>query len=556
MPSSQKKLSPTQRFWRLLQPDKKEIKNIYIYSIFYGLVNLSLPLGIQAIVNLIQAGQISTSWIVLIVFVVLGVAVIGLLQIYQLRITENLQQRIFTRAAFEFSYRIPRTKMSELIKHYFPELANRFFDTLTLQKGVSKVLIDFSAASIQIIFGLLLLSLYHPFFIVFSFILIALLITIFRATGKRGLTTSLEESKYKYKVAHWLQEVARTSITFKLAGNTNLHFDKTDSNVEGYLTAREKHFKILIQYSMLVFFKVVITASLLIVGGMLVMDQHMNIGQFVAAEIIILMIMNAVEKLILNLEIIYDVLTSIEKIGQVTDLEMETISGVDMCTVTEEKGLSISLQNLSYKYPDESNYTLQEISLEISSCQTVLLTGKNGSGKSTLLHVIAALLQSNQGTLAFNNLPVGNIDISSLRTITGNCFTQDQIFEGTIIENISLGREGVTYQDVIWAVKQVNLEDFVKSQPNGYETLLNPLGSKLPSNILYKILIARSVAHHPKLVLIEDVFGKFNRHDRENILRFLTSKENGWTLIVASSDNSYETFFERTLILNDGRIVN
>jgi ABC-type bacteriocin/lantibiotic exporter with double-glycine peptidase domain len=557
MPNSMNKLTPTERFWRLLKPDKQEIKNIYIYSIFYGLVNLSLPLGIQAIVNLIQAGQISTSWVVLIVFVVLGVGIIGLLQIYQLRITENLQQRIFTRAAFEFSYRIPRTKMSELVKHYFPELANRFFDTLTLQKGVSKVLIDFSAASIQIIFGLILLSLYHPFFIVFSFILIALLITIFKATGKRGLTTSLEESKYKYKVAHWLQEVARTSITFKLAGNTNLHFDKTDKNVEGYLNAREQHFKILIQqYSMLVLFKVVITAALLIVGGMLVMDQHMNIGQFVAAEIIILMIMNAVEKLILNLEIIYDVLTSIEKIGQVTDLEMETISGVDMSTLDDEKGLSISLGRLSYRYPDETNDTLQDIDLDIPACQTVLLTGKNGSGKSTLLHIIAALLDTTQGTLTFNNLPVGNIDATSLRTITGNCFTQDQIFEGSIIENISLGREGVTYNDVIWAVQHVNLEDFVKNQPQGYETLLNPLGSKLPSNILYKILIARGIVHRPKLVLIEDVFGKFTKHDRESILRFLTSKQNGWTLIVASSDNHYEKFFERTIILNDGKIAN
>jgi ABC-type bacteriocin/lantibiotic exporter with double-glycine peptidase domain len=555
MPDSNNILSPTERFWRLLKPDSQEIKNIYVYSIFYGLVNLSLPLGIQAIVNLIQAGQISTSWVVLIVFVVLGVGIIGILQIYQLRITENLQQRIFTRAAFEFSYRIPRTKMSELVKHYFPELANRFFDVMTLQKGVSKVLIDFSAASIQIIFGLILLSLYHPFFIVFSFILIALLITIFKATGRRGLMTSLEESKYKYKVAHWLQEIARTSITFKLAGNTSMPFDKTDKNVEGYLTAREKHFKVLIQqYSMLVFFKVLITAALLIVGGILVMDQHMNIGQFVAAEIIILMIMNAVEKLILNLEIIYDVLTSIEKIGQVTDLEMETISGVDVSKLKEAKGLAISISGLSYCYPDENKDTIKKIDLEIAACETILLTGKNGSGKSTLLHLMAALLETEHGTLAFNNLPIGNIDLGGLRTITGNCFTQDQIFEGTILENISLGREGVSYNDVIWAVQNVALEEFVKSQPKGYETPLNPLGSKLPSNILYKILIARGIVHHPKLLLVEDVFGKFNRKDRQTILRFLTSKENGWTLILASSDSEYESYFDRKVILNDGRI--
>lgn len=552
---SRKQLSPTERFWRLLKPDKKEIKNVYIYSIFYGLVNLSLPLGIQAIVNLIQAGQISTSWVVLVTFVVMGVALIGILQIYQLRITENLQQRIFTRAAFEFSYRIPRTKMSELAKHYFPELANRFFDTLTLQKGVSKVLIDFSAASIQIIFGLILLSLYHPFFIVFSFILIALLLSIFKLTSKRGLQTSLEESKYKYKVAHWLQEIARTSITFKLAGNTQLHFNNTDKNVEGYLNSRESHFKVLIQqYSMLVLFKVVITASLLIVGGWLVMEQHMNIGQFVAAEIIIIMIMNAVEKLILNLETIYDVLTSIEKIGQVTDMEMEDITGNDITELINEKGLSIQINDLKYIYPDESHYTINKLNLEINSCSTNLLTGKNGSGKSTLLHIMAALLDTKEGSISFNHFPVGNIDINSLRTITGNCFTQDQVFEGTIEENISLGRDNVTLNDVVWAIQNVGLNEYIKSLPKGYNTKLKPLGNKLPSNILYKLLLARSIVHKPKLLLIEDVFMKFTTDDRKSILEFLTSKKNGWTLVLASSDNQYASYFDQVLYLNNGKI--
>jgi len=552
---SKDKLTATERFWRLLKPDKKEIQNVYIYSIFYGLVNLSLPLGIQAIVNLIQAGQISTSWVVLVTFVVIGVALIGILQIFQLRITENLQQRIFTRAAFEFSYRIPRTKMSELIKHYFPELANRFFDTMTLQKGVSKILIDFSAASIQIIFGLILLSLYHPFFIVFSFILVALLLSIFKLTSKRGLQTSLEESKYKYKVAHWLQEIARTSITFKLAGNTQLHFNKTDKNVEGYLNSREKHFKILLQqYSMLVFFKVVITASLLIVGGWLVMDQHMNIGQFVAAEIIIIMIMNAVEKLILNLEIIYDVLTSIEKIGQVTDLEMENISGSNISEFIDDKGLSIQLLNLKYQYPDENHYTLNNLSVDINSCSTHLLTGKNGSGKSTLLHIMAALLEVKEGVINFNDIPLGNIDVHSLRAITGNCFIQDQIFEGTIEENISLGRENVKLNDTIWATQSVGLDDFIKTLPKGYNTQLNPLGNKLPSNILYKLLLARSIVHRPKLLLIEDVFGKFTPEDRKSILEFLTSKKNGWTLILAASDTQYADYFDHVLFLNNGKI--
>mgnify|MGYP000038066979 CR=1 FL=1 len=167
-----KTLTPLKRFWRLLAPDKKEIKNVYIYAVFAGLVSLSLPLGIQAIINLIQGGQISTTWIVLVVLVILGIGLTGILQVFQLRITEDLQQKIFTRAAFEFAYRIPRIKLEALYKKYAPELANRFFDILTVQKGLSKMLIDFSSATRQILFRLILHSLYHTLLILFSFVLV------------------------------------------------------------------------------------------------------------------------------------------------------------------------------------------------------------------------------------------------------------------------------------------------------------------------------------------------------------------------------------------------
>ena len=203
-------LTPVQRFWRLLAPDKREVRNVYVYALFAGLVNLSLPLGIQAIINLIQGGRVSTAWLVLVFVVVFGIAVVGILQVQQMRIVENLQQRIFSRAAFEFAYRIPRIRTDVIYNHYGPELMNRFFDVLTVQKGLSKILIDFSVASLQVILGLVLLSLYHPFFIAFGVVLVALVGLIFLFTAKRGLTTSLQESKYKYAAyTGWRRSPAR-----------------------------------------------------------------------------------------------------------------------------------------------------------------------------------------------------------------------------------------------------------------------------------------------------------------------------------------------------------
>jgi len=550
-------LTPVQRFWRLLKPDQSEIQNVYIYAVFSGLVSLSLPLGIQAIVNLIQGAQISTSWIVLVVFVVLGVAATGILQIFQLRITENLQQKIFSRAAFEFAYRIPRIRMEALYNHYAPELINRFFDTISVQKGLSKILIDFSVASLQVIFGLILLSFYHPFFIFFSLILVALLYAIFRFTSARGLNTSLEESKNKYKVAYWLEELARTATTFKLNGNTDLPLERTDRHVASYLASRESHFRILIQqYSLLVVFKVLVATGLLAIGGILVMEQLMNIGQFIAAEIIILLVMASVEKLILNFETIYDVLTALEKIGQVTDMELESEEGqgIDLSENCSTCGINVDLENVNFTYPGNKQKTLNNLSLSIQDGEKIMVSGENGSGKSTLLAIIAGLYDIQSGTISYNGLPKGNLNLASVRTVIGDSLSQEELFEGTVLENIIIGRESVSFDDVKWAVDHLGLTQFIKELPNGYDTKINPVGKNLPRSIVQKLLLARSISGHPKLLLLEDTFRYIDEKEKIKIIDFITSAENQWTLVAISSDPYLAKRSDKVVYMKDGQI--
>lgn len=548
-------LTPLQRFWRLLKPDKKEIRNVYIYAIFAGLVSLSLPLGIQAIVNLIQGGQIRASWVLLVTFVVLGVAVTGILQIFQLRITENLQQKIFSRAAFEFAYRTPRIKMEELYGKYAPELMNRFFDTITVQKGLSKILIDFSASLLQVVFGLILLSLYHSFFILFSLILVLLIFLIFRLTARRGLDTSLVESKYKYKVAHWLEEMARIVLTFKLAGKSDLPLDRVNSHVGQYLHAREGHFRVLVQqYSLLIVFKVMVATGLLAIGGILVMEQLMNIGQFIAAEIIILIVMNSVEKLIMSLETIYDVLTSLAKIGQVTDLELERDSGIDISEETDE-ALAIELKDVSFSYPGHSRKVINNISLQIKSGERLVISGANDSGKSTLLQIIAAMYEPTEGSVSYNGFAKGNLNLRALRSIVGDALDHELLFEGSILENICMGRINATFENVKWAVKNLGLNEFIKNLPHGYETHMEPRGKNFSESMVRKLLLARSIADKPKLLLMENALEPVDKKYRQQVIDFLTSEKNPWTLVAVSNNKQLLEKADRIIMLEEGKIV-
>ncbi len=546
--------TPLQRLFNLLRLDKKDIYQLFFYAIFSGLVSLSLPLGIQAIINLIQSGRVSVSWIVLVVIVVIGVALVGILSLMQLRITENLQQKIFVRSSFEFSYRLPKIKFEALYNQYPPELANRFFDTMTIQKGISKVLIDFSTAVLQIVFGILLLSLYHIFFILFGILLLILLFSIFRFSYHSGLSTSLTESKYKYKVAGWLQEMARNNFSFRKRDNFEFALSKNNSLVGSYLENREKHFGVMKrQFIQLIIFKIIITAGLLLIGGFLVLNQQMNIGQFVAAEIIILLVINSVEKIIIGLDTFYDLLTSIEKIGVVTDLQIE--AAPDSKPDYGLTAMTLETENLEFRFPYANDKVIDKISLKIEPSEKILLQGNNGSGKTTLIRILSGLLEPASGSFYINDDTYRKIDLNQYRSHIGTILYGETPFEGTILENITFNNPNIGHEQLKWAIDGVKLGPFIKSLPDGLQTRIFPEGKQLSSSNAQKILLARSIVNNPKILFFEDPLDKMDEGAAEEIIDFITDEKNKWTVIVSSKMPYWATRCSRIITMKKGRII-
>lgn len=546
---------PLQRFWKLLATERKDIGNIYIYALFNGLLSLSIPLGIQAIINLIQSGTSSTAWVVLVIVVLVGLALAGIFQIFQLSVAERIQQRLFVNASIEFAYRIPRLKLSALKNYYPPELINRFFDVLTVQKGLYKLLFDFSVASLQILFGLILLSLYHPFFIAFGFFLIFVLMVFFRLTSRRGLETSLEESKHKYEVVSWLEELGRNLSTFKMAGKTALPMEQADRLSSGYLRSRRSHFSVLVrQYSSLIFFKVLIAGGLLLLGGLLVFDQQMNIGQFVAAEIVIVQIISSVEKLVYSIETIYDVLTGLEKLGAITDLELENEGEEDQIEINPGDKLNVKIKNLNLNSPQWGHRILSDINLEIKHGEKIGITGSMSSGKSSLLQLIAGLFDTYQGSLLYNNVPYAKVRLESLRSIIGDNLRQEEIFEASILDNISLRRESVDPNQVGELLDLVGLKEFVEDLPKGMYTSLPTSGLGLASSTRNRILMARSLAGNHSLLLLEDNWFDVDEKTRDRWLNHLCF-DCGQSVVMATCNRASLERMDRIIILEKGRIV-
>ncbi|RAU83939.1 peptidase domain-containing ABC transporter [Pontibacter arcticus] len=552
---SDKKATPVQRFLQLLSLERREIVYLYVYAIAAGIISLVLPLGIQSIIGFVSSGQVTVSVVVLISLIVLALLIVGGLQVMQLWLVEYMQQRLFARTASDFAYRVPRLQPEALRKHYPPELMNRFFDVVTVQKGLAKILIDFSTAVIQIVFGLILLSFYHPYFIVFGFILILTLGLIIWLTGGKGIETSIKESTYKYKLVAWLQEMARSLSTFKLVGHTNLPMDRTNNYVQSYLNVRKKHFSILMtQYFSFVGFKTFITGGLLVLGCVLVVQQEINIGQFVASEIIIILIMTAVEKIIIKLDTVYDVLTSLDKIGHVTDLPLEPEGGFNLDELALNGGLSITARNLSYKFENAKKMALQDISFTINPADRICLSGFDSSGKSTLISLMLGLFPSYEGSLVYNGISLHDLHKGNLRSLIGDNISNEQVFDGTLLDNITLGAD-LPIQDVLWAIELTGLSEFVHTLPDGLHAYLTGGSMRLPGSVARKIVLARSLVKRPKLLIIENLWAGMTKKEKINFFRLLASPQFDWTIIIVSNDREVMQLCTQTLVLQDGNQV-
>ncbi len=542
------------RMWKVVQLDRREISSIYFYAILSGLIQLSLPLGIQSIISFVLGGAISTSLIVLIVLVVAGVFFTGLLQVNQMRMIEKVQQKIFVRYSFAFTDRIPRLQLQKVDSYFLPELVNRFFDTISLQKGISKLLLDLPAATIQIIFGLVLLSFYHSAFIVFGILIVFIVVMILRLSGTQGWKSSITESNYKFEVAGWLEELARTINSFKFSGNSKLPLERTDKYTQGYLGARTKHFKILqVQYWSLIGFKVVITAAMLIVGSFLLVEQQLNIGQFIAAEIVILLVIGAVEKLIINLDNVYDVLTSLEKLGKVVDTPVEQEG--DIALVSGEKGLEMELRNVSFQFDmSHEESVLKDISFKVLSNQKICIMGGAGAGKSALIRLMSGLFDDYKGHVLLNQLPSNNYTLSSVRSQVGVLFGDQSIFHGSLLQNITMGNPNVQLNHIMELGQKIGLQNILSQLPDGFNAMLDPNGKRISSKMKQKILLLRALVQNPKLLLLESPFDGMEPHSKEAIIQYLVDKSVHQTVIVASNNESFAKRCDQVILLKNGSI--
>jgi ABC-type bacteriocin/lantibiotic exporter with double-glycine peptidase domain len=180
--------------------------------------------------------------------------------------------------------------------------------------------------------------------------------------------------------------------------------------------------------------------------------------------------------------------------------------------------------------------------------------GRAGSGKSTLLKLLTGAYKRFDGSININNMPINNYDLSTLRDNIGILFSQHDIFEGTLLENISMGNEKISPEHILELAGKLGLKKFLSTLPEGFGTMLDPAGKKLSRKIIQKILLLRALVNHPGLILLEEPFEGLEEEPKASIINYLLNDCKDQTMLISSNDAAFAASCDKVLFLEEGRV--
>jgi len=550
--SGESQMKPLARVQQILRAEWSDIYLVILFAFIAGLLMLATPIAVESLVNTVAFGRYLQPIVMLSLVLLTFLGFNAAIKALQTFIVEIIQQRLFARVAADFAHRIPR-RATEATEHmYMPELVNRFFDVVSVQKVSAFLLLDGINLVLSAVIGMAVLGFYHPFLLGFDAVLLASIAFLIIVLGRGAVKTAIKESKSKYYMASWLEDVARCQTTFASAAGKRLSVSRSDRLVHDYLVHRKKHFRVLFRQIVFALGLQAIASTLLLgLGGYLVVIRELTLGQLVAAELIVTVIVGAFAKMGKHLESFYDLCASVDKLGALFDLPMAR-PGTILQSI-DDTPPAIELQQVSYKRGRVAG-ALPPVSVSVPSSGRLAIFGPTGSGKSTLLDLIHGSRRPAAGHLKVNGIQPCDLQSDDFWSHV-ELVRDGETFAGTVEENIHLQRSDVSGQDVDDALEITGLVDIVGALPDALQTQLASHGAPLSTNQIRLLLMARAIAAQPTLLMVDGVLDSLPDEQSERLLDYLTAPERPWTLVIGTGSQAIAERCASILRLPKGEVV-
>ena len=516
------------RLFDLIALEKHDIIVVFVFTSLISLLSLATPLAVQTLVNIVVMGGVLQSLFVVSIILFALLIFSGVLYILERYVIELIQRRIFIRTAIEAATNAQGLDITFQDTNNSLELMNRFFDVTNVQKSAYILLTGGLAATLQVAVGSLVLLFYSLYFFIVVLIMFLILWFIIGALGKYAITAAVDESYAKYDVVDWLENITKNLRTFKFAGGSNYSARQIDELANNYLDKRSRSFSILIKQDILGHFVYALGGTFMLgLGGWLVMQGDINVGQFVAAELIIFGVLASYLSLIRKLESFYDLLAGLDKLSVLQDLPQERRGSHN---VPLQSAVLIEFNQVSFNF-DQQDPLINNLTFSLQSGTSNAIIGKSGSGKSTLVDLITGLRSPASGVVMMNGVDLRNANIASLRTQV-SLVKDIEVIEATILDNLRLGHKDITVESAMNVLSSLGLLMAVMQLKDGLETKLPITGLPLTNHQLRVLMVARAVIHKPSLILVDELLDNLDEVELKPVLEYLLAGLNQWTLLI------------------------
>lgn len=519
---------PDQGSWTRLRTaldlDPRDVGMILVFALCVGLLSIVAPAAIETLVNTVAFGVLLWPVIALALVMLTLLTISAALKALQFLVAEYLQRRLFVRYAERFAARFSRADVSNFEGRNAGDLADRFFEVSAVQKALAGLLVDGVGILMITLVGLVLLSCYHPYLLSFAVILVVTVVVVTLTLGRGGVSSSIEESYAKFDLAGWLGEIARSPSLFRTGAMQELALNRARSHTAIYVDARKSHFRVVWRQTLFVIFLEAIASTLLLgLGGWLVINRQLTLGQLVASELIVTLVLAALAKSGKHLEAFYDLEASLDKLGVIDSFTLESKGGEILKPSTKPMSVKAICPGAA-----------GEISIDAPAGARIALFGGPGSGKSRLLETLSLLRSTDGAQVSYDGIGSQTLDRAAARSLIVHA-GHGEVFSGTILENLRAGNDAIGIEEIREALRDAGLSGRIDTLPKGMATPLASTGSPLSATELILLGLARTILAKPRLVLLDGTLDLLDPALHSALITRLTSPDSPWTLIVATT---------------------
>lgn len=308
----------------ILAPDAAFVRLAVVYGIAISLLSLATPISVQLLINSVANTALPTPLFTLAAILFLLLALAGVLSALRVHLMALFERRVFARLVAEITLRAVHAQNPFFADARRGDLFNRYFDLITVQKALPSLLIGGFTIVLQGAVGLVVTSFYHPFFLAFNAVLIFVLFLIWQLWASGAIRSAVGKSHAKHAVAHWLESVGGSNGFYKSSRHVDFAMDRSDAMTATYVEAHRRHFRYTFAQTLcLLFTYALASAALLALGGWLIIQGELSIGQLVAAELILSGVFYGIAQFGPYLESLYDLAASLEELSMFWDVQQE-----------------------------------------------------------------------------------------------------------------------------------------------------------------------------------------------------------------------------------------